>query len=294
MDASSRIGRRTLLAVGGALPLAACVGGGGPATPDAGESGPASSDAGPGGSDPTGSGRGRLSYGDDPSQWAQRQVPEGPSRGTVVVIHGGFWRARYGADLGEPLAQDLTARGWTTLNVEYRRVGNGGGFPQTFDDVHAALELVQGPGPVVTLGHSAGGHLAAWAAGRLRTGEWSGQVEVTHVISQAGVLDLTAAYRAGLGSGAVHDLLGAGPEDPRYDLVDPRRQVPLEVPLWAVHAPDDGQVPISQSVDYVAAATAAGGDAELAEVTGGHFDLIDVDSAAWARIVQILDGISPV
>ena len=72
----------------------------------------------------------RLIYGDDPSQWVDRYLPDGASRGTVVVIHGGLWRAEYAADLGVPLAVDLAARGWTALNVEYRRVGNGGGFPR--------------------------------------------------------------------------------------------------------------------------------------------------------------------
>ncbi|WP_192796739.1 alpha/beta hydrolase family protein [Serinicoccus kebangsaanensis] len=237
-------------------------------------------------------GEGRISYGDDESQWVERLVPEGSSRGTVVVIHGGFWRERYAADLGTPLARDLTSRGWTTLNVEYRRVGNGGGFPQTFDDVHAAIELADGDGPVVTLGHSAGGQLATWAAGRLRTGRWDGQVEVTHVLSQAGVLDLGTAYQERLGGGAVEDFLAATPDDPLYDLVDPIRQVPVPAPVWALHAPDDGQVPITQSEDYVAAARTAGGDAELVEVTGGHFDLIDVGSPAWAAVVGILDGIT--
>ncbi len=78
----------------------------------------------------------------------------------MVIIHGGFWKAEYDASLGEPLAADLTAQGWTTLNVEYRRVGNGGGFPATFDDVHAAIEALAGTDvdttTVVTLGHSAG------------------------------------------------------------------------------------------------------------------------------------------
>ena len=79
----------------------------------------------------------------------------------MVVIHGGFWKAEYDASLGEPLAAELTAAGWTTLNVEYRRVGDGGGFPATLDDVHAALEALAGTdvdtATVVTLGHSAGG-----------------------------------------------------------------------------------------------------------------------------------------
>ena len=202
---------------------------------------------------------------------------------------------QYDASLGTPLAEDLSGRGWTALNVEYRRVGNGGGFPATFDDVAAAIDLLADTdvdtSTVVTLGHSAGGHLATWAAARTRFDEWSGGIEVTHVISQAGVLDLTTAQEQGLGGGAVDALMGAGPSDPSYDLADPTRHIPLDVPVWAVHAPDDDVVPISQSEDYVSAATAAGADATLVEVTGGHFGVIDTESDAWSSIVDLLDSI---
>ena len=142
--------------------------------------------------DPDGSTDGpeRLTYGDDPSQWADLYRPAGgagTSRGVVVVIHGGFWKAEYGASLGAPLAEDLAARGWTAWNLEYRRVGNGGGDPATFDDVAAGIDLladVEGLdlGTVLTLGHSAGGHLAAWAAARGRSARW-GDVRVPSPVS---------------------------------------------------------------------------------------------------------------
>ena len=136
MPAPSWIGRRTLLAAAGALPvLAAC---GTDDSTDTASTATASTD------DREQPMTERLTYGDDRSQWADLRRPEGTSRGVVVIIHGGFWKAEYDASLGEPLAADLTARGWTTLNVEYRRVGNGGGFPHTFDDVHAAIEALAG------------------------------------------------------------------------------------------------------------------------------------------------------
>ena len=65
--------------------------------------------------------------------------------------------------------------------------------------------------------------------------------------------------------------------------------MPLDVPVWCVHGPDDDTVPISQSRDYVAAAKAAGGRATLVEVDGDHFAVIDPASDAWARTVEILD-----
>ncbi len=250
----------------------------------------------PDGPGPDGSPQGRLTYGDDPSQYAELARPAGRPRGVVVVLHGGFWRAQYGLDLGRPLAADLTGRGWVTLNVEYRRVGGGGGVPATLDDVAAAIDLLARPdldldlSTVVTLGHSAGGHLAAWAASRGRDERWAGGVDVTAVVSQAGVLDLRAAVREGLGGGAVEDLLGHpyGPDDA---IVDPARQVPLDVPVWCVHGTGDTIVPPSQSVDYVGAATAAGAQARLVEVDGDHFTVIDVSSGAWARTVEVLDSL---
>ena len=259
--------RRTLLrlpAVSAALALASC----------SGED------------EPVAAGTRTIRYGDDPSQFVELSLPSVPPRGVVVVIHGGFWKAAYDLDLGRPLAADLVDRGWAALNVEYRRVGNGGGLPATFDDVRAAIATLDDTDldltKVVTLGHSAGGHLAAWAGHAIGA--------VTHVISQAGVLDLVAADRDGLGGGAVQAFLGhpAGPADAG---VDPRQQLPLDVPVWCVHATDDDTVPISQSRDYVAAATAAGAQAELVEVAGDHFVVIDPGSGVWRRTLEIFDGI---
>jgi acetyl esterase/lipase len=235
----------------------------------------------------------RISYGQDPSQWVDVHRPGRESRGLVVVVHGGFWKAQYGAEeYGAPLAVDLAARGWTAANVEYRRVGNGGGHPETLDDVHAALGALAdlATGPVVTLGHSAGGHLATWAAARGRFERWAGGPAVTHVVSQAGVLDLRAAVADDLGGGAALAFLGDA-DEAVYEQADPMAQVPLDVPVWAVHAPDDETVPFSQAEDYVAAATRAGAEATLVEVTGGHFGVVDTASEAWARCVEVLDAI---
>ena len=277
MPAAGGPRRRTVLATAAALALAAC-----------GKDEPVKTSASDG---DTG-----TDYGEDPSQFGELLVPDGVPHGVVVVIHGGFWRSAYDLTLGTPLAQDLTERGWVTWNLEYRRVGNGGGVPATLDDVaagidHLATMAAAGMLPeesldkIVTLGHSAGGHLATWAAGRE-----SPEVPVTQVVSQSGVLDLVAGSRDGLGGGAVDAFLGhaAGPDDAA---VDPAQQIPLAVPVWCVHAPDDDIVPISQSRDYVDRATAAGASAELVEVTGGHFGVIDVESPAWARIREIIDAL---
>ena len=231
-------------------------------------------------------------YGEDPSQLAELYRPEGASRGVVVVIHGGFWKAAYDHMLGQPLARALADDGWTAWNIEYRRVGNGGGTPQTFDDVAAAIDALADVedldlSTVVTLGHSAGGHLAVWAADRKDP-----QVAVTHAISQAGVLDLVMSERLGLGGGAAAALLGhvPGRRDARWD---PQQQIPLGVPVWCVHGVDDTIVPLGQSEGYVVDARAAGARAEVIRVPGDHFAVIDPASEAWAATVEVLDSIAP-
>lgn len=235
-----------------------------------------------------------IRYGSHPAQHAELTRPSGRSRGVVVVIHGGFWRSRYDLSLGRPLAASLAAEGWTAYNVEYRRVGDGGGWPTTFDDVAAAIDRLAeldgiGTDRVVTLGHSAGGHLAVWAAGRGRTeGPWSDPaVAVTAAISQAGVLDLEGALRLALGDGAVQAMMG-GRVDDRYALADPTAQLPLDVPVRCIHGTADDNVPLSQSTDYVERATRAGADAELVEVDGDHFVVIDPASPAWSRTLEVL------
>jgi acetyl esterase/lipase len=219
----------------------------------------------------------------------------------VVVIHGGFWRSRYDLELGRPLAASLAARGWAAWNVEYRRVGNGGGSPETLDDVAAAVDALADQGldlkRVITLGHSAGGHLATWAASRGRHDRWPARVAITGVVSQAGVLDLGSAYEENLGDGAVEAFLGhpPGPDD---GPVDPIRQAPLEVPVHCVHGLEDDVVPVSQSRRYVVTANATANTAsntacaraELTEVPGDHFVVVDPASDAWRVTLEILES----
>ena len=228
-----------------------------------------------------------ITYGDDASQFAELTRARGASKGVVVIIHGGFWKSAYDLSLGRPLAASLSENGWDAYNLEYRRVGNGGGWPNTFDDISAGIDALGGvdgldTSMVVTLGHSAGGHLAVLAAGRSNAA-----VPVTAVISQAGVLDLAAADEANLGSGAVCAFMG----DAAYTAADPMAQIPLPVPVRCIHGIDDDIVPINQSIGYVERASAAGADADLVRVEGDHFVVIDPSSQAWVRTLKILEAL---
>lgn len=244
----------------------------------------------------------RHAYGTDPSQFGELYRPTGTAHaGTVVVIHGGFWRSAYDLALGAPLAADLTARGFTAWNLEYRRVGNGGGWPGTLADVAAGIDLLAtldvDIARVVAVGHSAGGQLAVWAASRSTLPATAPgatpRVPVTGVVSQAGVLDLVTAADTGVGGTAVADFLGGSPTQlpQRYAVADPIRQLPLAAPVLCLHSRADRAVPFAQSSAFVAAATAAGGTATLRETEGDHHTLIDPTSPAWQIVLDALPGL---
>ena len=219
-------------------------------------------------------------YGEHADQFAESTRPAGTPRGVAVVVHGGFWKPAYGIEYARPLAPSLAASGWVVWAIEYRR---GTGSADTLADVRTAIAARPDlDGPVVAIGHSAGGHLAAWVA--------SQDVGITHVVAQAAVLDLVSAHEEGLGGGAVERFLGHAPDDGDA-AVDPIRQLPLGVPVTCVHARDDDIVPISQSRAYAAAGVAVGDHVEMVEVAGDHFTLIDPHSPVWGTTVERLSGI---
>ena len=239
----------------------------------------------------------RHRYGDHFHQFGDLLLPrdaEGPLP-VAVLLHPGFWREEFSLEISEDLARDLAGRGWAAWNVEYRRVGegSGGGYPATLEDVAAAIDFLQtldAPldlARVVTVGQSAGGHLAIWAASREAPA-----VPLAGAVSQAGTLDLRAADRDGLGDGATTEFMGGGADErsEAYADASPIERVPLGVPQLLVHGEADDVVPPSQSSAYAEAARAAGDDVELVLRPGeDHFVHTDPANPAWADVVKWLE-----
>jgi len=239
----------------------------------------------------------RHPYGRARSQYGELFLPDGDGPHPVaVVLHGGFWRAQYGRKLMHPLCADLAARGWAAWNLEYRRLGrlSGGGFPRTLDDVAAAVDhLAEMPAHeaglslfrldrVVAIGHSAGGHLAAWLATRAAP-----RVAVTGVVAQAGVVDLRLASELGLSRGVVRRLLGGAPDEvpERYAAASPAERLPLGVPALLTHGGRDDIVPPVMSERFAAAARAAGDQVDLVvEPAEGHFGHLEPSNALWRAV----------
>ncbi len=214
-------------------------------------------------------------------------APEGGGPHPVaVVLHGGFWKAVYGRRLMWPVCGDLVRRGWAVWNLEYRRLGlrSGGGWPSTFEDVAAGVDHLRelsglDLSRVVVLGHSAGGHLAAWVAARQ-----DARVPVHAAVAQAGVLDLTYAAELELSGGVVRRLLGGTPEEVPgvYAQASPAARVPIGVPLLCVHGAEDAVVPPAMSERFAERQRLAGGDCDLELVAGeDHMGHLDPDNALW-------------
>jgi acetyl esterase/lipase len=222
-------------------------------------------------------------YGDGPLERGEWWVPddEGPWH-AVMLVHGGYWRPTYDRSLEDPLAADLSARGYLVWNADYAAADAP--FPTTLDHVLAAYDHAAADPRVRTLtvvGHSAGGHLALWLAA---------QRDPALVVAQAPVAALAEGFRQGLGGGAIGLLLGGAPEDhpQRYAVADPVQLLPTGVRTLLIHGDDDEPVPLSQSQTYLAAARAAGDDCTLQVYAGGHFEHLDPTSRAVELLREAL------
>ena len=231
----------------------------------------------------------RLPYGSDPNQFGELRVPKtGGPFPVVIVIHGGYWRAKYDLKHTGHMCAALTARGVATWNLEYRRVGNpGGGWPGTFEDIRSGYRYLSqiaqrynlNSSKVAVAGHSAGGHLALCLAGH--------EASVTRVVSLAGVVDLQQAWDLHLSNNAVVEFLGGEPRTvpDHYREADPMQLKIAQATQWLIHGASDDTVPPFLSRNYTEQKKKRGENVHYLEIsTAGHTDVIDPRSTAWPKV----------
>jgi len=237
----------------------------------------------------------RLKYGTDQNQFGDLRLPKGNGpHPLLLMIHGGYWRAKYDLLHAGHLCAALASDGIATFNLEYRRVGNpGGGWPGTFEDVRNGFRYIQqvahehriNAAKSLAMGHSAGGELALCLAHR--------EPGMFGAISLAGVLDMQRAYELHLSNDAAVAFLGGSPKEVPEHF---REASPIEISIpkvrqLIVHGIQDDVVPIEISRNYerVKKKRGEGENVSLMEIDGaGHYELIDPESKAWTQISKAI------
>lgn len=249
--------------------------------------------------------RTRIEYGPEPQQFGHFYAPEGAGAQPVpivMVIHGGYWSGKYHLNLATSFSVELARSGVAVWNVEYRRIGAGGRWPELSADIVAALEAIAGPvaaaSPVPldldrvrVVGHSAGGQLSVWLAGQHDT-----VVRPELFVSQAGALDLASAGERGRRISYIEDLFGVPFEDDPelYRSASPQHRVPIGVPVVVLHGTEDAQVPAKIASRYRDAARAVGDPVDLHLIEGeDHFAFLDPNTRAWKLSREILLDAQP-
>ncbi|MCU1286222.1 MAG: esterase [Acidobacteriales bacterium] len=235
----------------------------------------------------------RLKYGSDPNQFGDLRLPTVKGKHPLLLmIHGGFWRAKYDLAHTGHLCAALTKAGIATFNLEYRRVGNpGGGWPGTFEDIISGYRYIQqdaakhgiDPARTAVMGHSAGGQLALCLAGR--------EQQLKGAVSLAGVVDVKHAYDLHLSNDAAVEFMGGTPQQvpEHFHEASPMEISIAKVQQVLAHGAKDDIVPPDFSRDYVKAKKKKGEYVTLIEFAdAGHFELIDPESAVWPQISQAI------
>lgn len=255
----------------------------------------------------------RIWYGGDEQQFGDLFLPENQSPQqspfpVVLVIHGGCWRDKFGLEPLGQLARSLAHDGYAVWNLEYRRLGSGGGWPYTFLDVASGsdhlreiadeyrLDLTN----IIAMGHSAGGHLALWLAGWHRLPPESklyvpNPLQLRGVVAVAGIPNLAEAATQNICRGAPQELMGGlldkVPE--RYAECSPHALLPLNLPQILVNGALDVVVPTPYVKQYEAFAQQHGEAAALIEIPNvGHFEPVIATTPAWQVVRRAIQGLS--
>ena len=262
---------------------------------------------------PSGAPDRRIAYGVESSQYGELRLPAGTGRHPLVImIHGGCFKAAYAtAQYFGAMADALKADGIATWNIEYRRLGEpGSGWPGTYLDVGRAVDHVRAIAGehqldldrVVLVGHSAGGHLAMWAAARHRLTKTSelyvaNPLPVRGVVDLAGPVDMTAnisGYEALCADPVITSLLGGAPAavPDHYAQASAIKLLPLGIPQVLVVGSHEDFVPLPVVDAYVTAATGTGDQVRRILIPGAwHFEIASPLSFAWPQVKAAIDSL---
>jgi len=221
----------------------------------------------------------------------------------VLLVPGGGWQSADRTGLS-PLAARMADAGMLVVNATYRVGGADAQFPLPVQDVICAADFAAeqarvnelDPGPLVVVGHSAGGHLAALAA--LGGDELAGQcpyrsTTIDGLVGLAGVYDVTSF-------GWLDEFFGV-PQDQDPELWrrgDPLALVgsaafPEDLQVLLLHGDADVTVPISQSEAFAEALAEAGVPVQFDVLPGITHDTVYTAEVAAEPLITWIGRLQP-
>ncbi|WP_158944081.1 alpha/beta hydrolase [Granulicella sp. S190] len=255
----------------------------------------------------------RIFYGTNPYQFGDLWIPQTKNKSLfplIVFFHGGWWKSKYDLAYAGHLCAALKSIGIASWSVEYRRVGEtGGGWPTTFEDAAAGLEFVRTLAKtypfdlerVITMGHSAGGHLAFWVAGRHHIEPHHelailpSHVSLLGTIALAGAvdlrltIDLSGYFTFAHDRHEVYALMGGPPDllPERYKAGNPGDLLPFNMPQFLIQGTKDDQIPLGLPSRWAILARGAGDEVKVEMIpSADHFDVVDPESEAWRTVSE--------
>ena len=249
----------------------------------------------------------RLSYGTEAHQFGDLYMPSGDGPHPVVIlIHGGCWRNSFGLEPLGRVAEFLHQMELAVWSLEYQRLGQGGGWPTTMQDVARGadhlyllakiypLDLAQ----VIAVGHSSGGHLSLWLGARSHLPSSSelyfpDPLPLKGILSLAGVADLVRGVAWDVCQGVCTELMGGSPEEvpERYQQASPCQMGPVEIPqVHLVGEYDEivrSKIVQEDVIELQKNATEVSIDLEVIPEIG-HFELVDPTSTVWPIVVRAI------
>ena len=246
----------------------------------------------------------RIAYGEHPEQFGELYLPKSNKKNPVIILlHGGCWQAQHSLDKLGQLSKALTQIGYAVWNLEFRRLGNGGGWPTTFEDVAKGADFLSSLAQKFSLdltnttamGHSAGGHLALWLAGRHHLPKTSQlyletPLKIRRVVSLAGIPDLVEGAKQNICRGACETLVGGSSDQflERYKQASPHYLLPLNIPHWHLVGENDPIVPVSYLQPFIQNSMRQDKVEFRIIPKIGHFEMVMPDTASWNTIKEAL------
>ena len=132
-----------------------------------------------------------VAYGSEPRERLDIFHPNGSAVGTVVFVHGGYWRAST-KESHWHFSNGFLLRGWRVAFIEYPLCPQVS-IQDIADSIKRAVECIAKKipdGPLVMSGHSAGGHLVTWLCSELGALNQDVLERINRVVSLSGLHDL--------------------------------------------------------------------------------------------------------